>query len=222
MKAMTKKYYFSVEGKTEKWYLDWLQNAINTANTTTYKVVFDSKVEKNPLARVKAITIISKTEIVHICDKESNDEDHVKAFQTTLESMKKAQKQGKHITYKLGYSNFTFELWIILHKQDCNTCFDNRKQYLQVINKAYHKSFNSLDEYKREDNFKQLLMQLDLSDVNNAINRAHTIMQNNKQNECVLQRYAGFTFYKNNPSTSLGEYISRILTECGYNLKRSR
>lgn len=93
---------------------------------------------------------------------------------------------------------------------------------MQVINKAYHKSFNSLDEYKREDNFKQLLMQLDLSDVNNAINRAHTIMQNNKQNECVLQRYAGFTFYKNNSSTSLGEYISRILTECGYNLKRSR
>lgn len=46
MKAMTKKYYFSVEGKTEKWYLDWLQNAINTANTATYKVVFDSKVEK--------------------------------------------------------------------------------------------------------------------------------------------------------------------------------
>ena len=78
MKAMTKKYYFSVEGKTEKWYLDWLQNAINTANTATYKVVFDSKVEKN-------------------------------------------------ITYKLGYSNFTFELWMILHKQDCNTCFDNRK-----------------------------------------------------------------------------------------------
>lgn len=38
MKAMTKKYYFSVEGKTEKWYLDWLQNAINTANTATYKV----------------------------------------------------------------------------------------------------------------------------------------------------------------------------------------
>lgn len=32
--------------------------------------------------------------------------------------MESAQNLGKSIKYKLGYSNFTFELWMILHKND--------------------------------------------------------------------------------------------------------
>lgn len=28
-RKQTKKYYFSVEGETEKWYLEWLQKQIN-------------------------------------------------------------------------------------------------------------------------------------------------------------------------------------------------
>ena len=31
-------YYFSVEGETEKWYLDWLQNCINECDEAKYKV----------------------------------------------------------------------------------------------------------------------------------------------------------------------------------------
>ena len=30
MRKETKKYYFSVEGETEKWYLEWLENTINS------------------------------------------------------------------------------------------------------------------------------------------------------------------------------------------------
>ena len=30
-------YYFSVEGATEKWYLDWLQNMINADPEDVYK-----------------------------------------------------------------------------------------------------------------------------------------------------------------------------------------
>lgn len=42
-------YYFSVEGETEKWYLDWLQNCINECDEAKYKVKLDSKIEKDPL-----------------------------------------------------------------------------------------------------------------------------------------------------------------------------
>ena len=40
-------YYFSVEGETEKWYLDWLQNCINECDEAKYKVKLGcvSKVE---------------------------------------------------------------------------------------------------------------------------------------------------------------------------------
>lgn len=42
------KYWFSVEGETEKWYLEWLRSAINADPRATRKVAFDVKVEKKP------------------------------------------------------------------------------------------------------------------------------------------------------------------------------
>lgn len=39
---ITNKYYFSVEGETEKWYLDWLQDKINNEPATKYKVSIDT------------------------------------------------------------------------------------------------------------------------------------------------------------------------------------
>lgn len=32
MKKITKRYYFSVEGDTEVWYLDWLRGLINSTS----------------------------------------------------------------------------------------------------------------------------------------------------------------------------------------------
>ena len=37
-RKQTLTYYFSVEGETEKWYLDWLQDQINAASEAKYKV----------------------------------------------------------------------------------------------------------------------------------------------------------------------------------------
>ena len=81
-------YYFSVEGETEKWYLDWLQNCINECDEAKYKVKLDSKIEKDSLVRAKSMTILGKTEITHVFDRESEDELHTKQFMTTLDRMK--------------------------------------------------------------------------------------------------------------------------------------
>ena len=54
-------YYFSVEGATEKWYLDWLQNMINADPDAKYTVKLNSKIQKDPLAHVKKMTITGKT-----------------------------------------------------------------------------------------------------------------------------------------------------------------
>ena len=42
----TKTYFFTVEGETEKLYLDWLQNEINSNSQSKYKVQISSVVEK--------------------------------------------------------------------------------------------------------------------------------------------------------------------------------
>lgn len=45
-RKQTKKYYFSVEGETEKMYLEWLQQRINEESDLKFKISFDIKVEK--------------------------------------------------------------------------------------------------------------------------------------------------------------------------------
>jgi len=76
----TQKYYFSVEGETEKWYLDWLQEKINNEPTAKYKISIDSKIQKSPLKRAKSMNVLSKVEITHLFDYESNEEVHTTQF----------------------------------------------------------------------------------------------------------------------------------------------
>ncbi len=177
----TKKFYFSVEGETEKWYLEWLKDKINKSNEATYLVNFDISVQKNPLKRVKSLTITNKTEIWHLSDYESDEDMHVKMFSETMDNMKKAENLGKNIKYKFGYTNLTFDLWIILHKTKCTTQFSDRKQYIKTINKAYCAKFEDMHQFKHEDNFKECLDQLSLENVKTAIINAKDIMQDNKR-----------------------------------------
>ena len=196
MRKETRKYYFSVEGETEKWYLDWLQKTINAIPESKYNVRFDSKIQKDPLARVKGMTLLEQTEITHVFDSESEDPIHTKQFQETLDRMSEAEQLGKDINYKLGYSNFTFELWIILHKTDCNGAKTNRKQYLFDLNKAYNEKFEDLKEYKRENDFKRILKKLTINDVIFAVRRSEIIMKRNKESGYKPQKYKGYSFYK--------------------------
>lgn len=131
------KYYYSVEGETEAYYLKWLAELINR--------------EPNS--------------VTHVCDVESNEPIHVNAFKETLTLLKEAARQGKQVDYLLGYSNFTFELWMILHKIDCFRSFSHRRQYLEPINRAFQEHFYELSEYKREADFNRILRKISLEDV---------------------------------------------------------
>jgi len=212
-----KKYYFTVEGETEHWYLKWLQSQINACVDSKYCVSIDPPVQKNPIKRAKSLSAIGKTTITHVFDYESDEAIHATQFIETLDAMKKSEGIGKQIKYKLGYSNFTFELWIIIHKADCNRSLIHRNQYLEPLNRAYGEHFSTLDEYKHEDNFKRLLRQLSLEDVRNAITRSKTITKINQDNGYLLHNYKNYKYYKENPSLSIWESIEQILIDCGIN-----
>ncbi|MDE7327779.1 MAG: RloB family protein [Lachnospiraceae bacterium] len=215
MRKENRTYYFSVEGETEQWYLEWLQMIINAEETAKYTVKLDTKVQKDPLARVKRMTIIGKTEITHVTDFESNEEIHVKQFHMAMDRMKDAENLGKNVKYHFGYSNFTFELWIILHIEECNTPMMHRRQYLLPLNRAYGENFENLDQYKHEKNFKRILKKLTLENVLQAIDRSKKIMQKNEELGYRLQQYRGYKYYNENPSLAIWEQIERILDECG-------
>lgn len=82
-----KKYFFSVEGQTELWYLQWLQNVINE-RAEKFTVKFDCKTEKDPAARVRGMTILSETRIVHIFDMESGRNSDIQRFEDVLSKMR--------------------------------------------------------------------------------------------------------------------------------------
>jgi len=128
--------------------------------------------------------------------------------------MKEAQKMGKDIRYVLGYSNFTFELWMILHKYPCNKILADRTQYLEFINKAYNENFKSLKKFKNEKEFHRILSNLTLDDVINAVNRAKAIMLDKSNNGLTEKNYKGYKYYVDNPSLSIYKSIEKILTAC--------
>jgi len=209
-----RKFYFSVEGETEQWYLEHLQELINNTPESKYTVTLIAKKQKNPVKMVKSVTIAGKTIIWHLCDYESDEPNHVRQFEETMDNLKKAKELGKQVSYFLGYSNFAFDLWIVLHKADCNGALAHRSHYLRHINKAYGENFEDMDHYKSKDNFKRCLSKITLNDVKTAINRAKSIMTHNENAGYTLHQYKGYSYYKENPSLEVWKAIEQILEEC--------
>ena len=88
------KYYFSVEGETEKWYLEWLQTQINSTPSSEYNVSFNIQIQKDPLKRAKALPITERVEIWHLSDYESEEE--IKTVMLGRCSFCSEQSQSNH------------------------------------------------------------------------------------------------------------------------------
>lgn len=213
-RRLTKKFILTVEGETEQWYFQWLEGKINQCPDRTYNVAIVPKVQQSPKKFYKGAIARTTPVVYHICDMESNDPIHINKFKTILSEMKDAKKQ-KNISYHLGYSNFAFELWMVLHKRNCNGSLTHRSQYLKSINKAYEETFENLDQYKHEDNFKRCLGKLSLADVRAAIKRAEDITANNAQNGNLVLEFKGYKYYRDNPALSVHVVVREILEACG-------
>lgn len=216
MKKICNKYYLSVEGETEKWYFEHLQNLINENDKIPFKVKFDIKINKSIKSRVKGIPAIYKLKGFHICDYESNEQVHTDQFNIVLDDLKNVKKINKNLEYKLGYSNFAFDLWMILHKKQQKAPVSHRKQYVDGINRAYGTNFQFIDDYKEENNFKKILSTISLKDVIRAVKNGNEIRMQNEQNSKQNCRvYGKFTYYTENPDMTINECVEQILKECG-------
>lgn len=154
----TNKYYFSVEGETEQWYLKWLQDMINDTEKAACKVSIDCPVRKNPLKHAKSLTVTRKIEIYHFFDYESDELLHVKEFQEIMDNMKKAEKIGKQIKYKSGYSNFTFDLWIILIWQNVMRHIPTENSILRRLTGYLEKNFKIWTNSKKRIILRDVLI----------------------------------------------------------------
>lgn len=131
-----------------------------------------------------------------------------------MDRMRESEKLGKCVAYRLGYSNFTFDLWMVLHKMDCDGSLSDRHQYLGKINSAFSEKFEDMDKYKKKENFERCLSKLTLSDVYEAVRQAQRIMEHNANNYSEVS-YKKFKYYRENPSLEIGTVIGGILKDCG-------
>ena len=214
-RKMNARYYFTVEGETEKWYLEWLRDALNADPRSKVKVVCSPKVQKNPVKWAKAKTNLDKSaKVFHVFDFEDEEPIHVKAFKDTLANMKKAGSLGRGFRYVSAYSNLTFELWMVLHKGDC-PALAHRRQYLKPINDLYGEHFESLDEYKHEANFKRVLGKLTVDDAVTAVGRAETLAKRAEEHGLRKAQHCGYSYYLDNPATDLWIPVKQMLEEGG-------
>ena len=79
----------------------------------------------------------------------------------------------------------------------------------------YFEWLENLDQYKHENNFKRILRNLCLQDVIDAVRRAQIITTRNQEHGYSLINYKGYSYYRENPSLSIWESISKILFDCG-------
>lgn len=215
MRKVTNNYYLSVEGETEKWYFNHLQNLINNSDKASHKVIFNIKISKSITKYAKSTTVIYPSKFFHICDYESNDESHRIQFDNILNELRNVKKINRNINYKLGYSNFSFELWIILHKGKCAKHFSHRRQYLEKINEFYGENFESLTSYKEERNFNKILNQITLDDVIQAVKNGKEIRDINiKDSSQNYRKNGNFEYYTENPDMTIYECVGQVLSEC--------
>lgn len=207
-------YYFLVEGECEERYLRWLQNLINQEPDRIANVSFTIKRNIRMVSWVKHLPLMGKTQIVQVVDYEGNQPNDRQTFLNMLNDIHRAS-QIKQVDCQLGYSNLTFELWILLHKIDYRVPLNTKAQYLEQLNRAFHKNFETLKKYKQEKNFQSVLQTITLDDVKKAISRAEKIRKYNEQNfhkEVYKRKYI---YFKDNPDCSLQEVVKAVLIESG-------
>lgn len=213
-----KQYVLSVAGYNEKWYFEHLKKLINNSDESKFRVQFDIKIEKSPISRMKSLKRPvfgnEKITVFHIADYESNEEFHQNEFFKMLGELKTINTKKSNYRFDLGYTNFAFELWLILHKKYNFAQMIHRKHYIDPINRAYGTNFIRMKENKHKEPFDKLLTQIDLHDVKVAIENAKTIRPTLLSIGCKIDKHKGFHYFRENPDLTINICVEKILSEC--------
>ena len=213
----------SVEGiNCEKMYFEHLAKLINSSGRSTYNLKVDPK-KMSPLeyAKRNAYKPVDKKKgneripYIHVQDIEDYYDDYQREkFFGMIDDMRMAEKQF-NISYILGYSNYTFELWMLLHVADMKHAVQNRHSYLTPINKWFHRRYADIDQFKSHDEFQAILDEfVTLDSIKQAIERAKSIVQNNADDGKIKETHKGFTFYRDNPDISVHNVVQMIFEVC--------
>ena len=220
IKKESRQFHISVEGvNCEKMYFEHLAKLINTSDRNTYNLKVDPrKMSPMEYAKRNAHKPMEKRRgnkripYIHVQDIEDYYSDlHRAKFYGMIDEMRNAEDKFG-IVYELGYSNYTFELWMLLHVADMKHAIQDRHSYLALVNRWFHRSYKSIDEFKSHDEFQGFLDEfVTLDSIKLAISRAEKIVQTNGEDKKVKETYKGVTFFRDNPDITVHGVVQMIL-----------
>ena len=223
IKKESRQFNISVEGiNCEKLYFEHLAKLINNSDRSTYNLKVDPrKMSPMEYAKRNAHKPVEKRKgnrripYIHVQDIEDYYSDYQRAkFYGMIDEMRTAEDKFG-IVYELGYSNYTFELWMLLHVSDMNHAVQDRHSYLAPVNRWFHRSYTSIDEFKSHDEFKGILDEfVTIDSIKLAISRAEKIVQTNGDDRKTKENYKGFTFFRDNPDITVHEVVQMIFEVC--------
>ena len=144
IKKESRQFNISVEGiNCENMYFEHLSKLINNSDRSTYNLKIAPK-KMSPLEYAKRNSYKpverrngKKLPYIHIQDIEDYYDDYQRTkFYKMIDEMRAAEKKFG-VIYQLGYSNYTFELWMLLHAADITHAVQNRHSYLPLINRWF-------------------------------------------------------------------------------------
>ncbi|MBQ8298268.1 MAG: RloB domain-containing protein [Clostridia bacterium] len=199
-------YIIGCEGiNQEKMYFEKIQMMINAIESRKYNILFDyaEPFGGNPKCIVER-TIkksIGKTNKASVFDYDGQKVKYEEAIELATDNK-----------IELGYSNYCFDLWLILHKKDYFSPVSNQASYAADVRKIY--GLDKGTDIKKADNVKKIMSQIELSDVVEAIKRGKAIAKNNSAKVPNLTAAKSYPYY-NNPDTQMHVLLEKILVKAG-------
>lgn len=125
------------------------------------------------------------------------------------DNAKKGKKKDAMKFYH-AYSNVDFDLWMLLHKQDCRRTVTTTDAYKLDIRNAYGLAKDA--DIKDKKVIEGMLQQITLEDVKLAIQRAEKIRASKLPGDA---QKVGDSICYDNPDLSIHEFVKMVLVDCG-------
>lgn len=200
-------YIVGCEGKNqEKKYFEKVQKIINNISSRKWNVQFDfaEPFGGNPRCVVeRTITkSIGKTNKMAVFDYDGKKKEYEEALELASENR-----------IELGNTNYCFDLWLILHKEDYFDSVSHQDDYADDLRRIYGLPANA--NIKRESNVDKIIDQIELNDIVEAMKRAAIIIDKNKHTRIPNITSNLLISYYDNPDTQIHLILKTIFDKAG-------
>lgn len=202
-------YIIGCEGiNQERLYFLKLQQLINAIPTRKYNVLFDfaEPYGGNPRCVVERAVnkSIGKSNKAALFDYDNMQKQYEEAIDLAFDH-----------SIEVGYTNYCFDLWLLLHKEASPPKVSHQDDYARYIKVAY--GLSASDNIKEKKIVELILNQIELTDIKFAIKQAE-ILTEAHPSSAPHQTQRNHIGYYDNPDTCVHTVIKNIFRKTGINI----